>query len=63
MQIVDVLRSLRRIGETNAPKFDIARLATVYKAFGPHYRKYWKTLVVALLSLLAAVAVSALTRA
>ena len=54
MQFIDDLSQLHQMGKKKEKeKFVSKSLARVYKVFGHHYKKYWKALILAYLSLLA----------
>ena len=57
MQCIDDLSQLHQMGKKKEKeKFVSKSLARVYKVFGHHYKKYWKALILAYLSLLAYIA-------
>ncbi|MGH7454685.1 MAG: ABC transporter ATP-binding protein, partial [bacterium] len=61
MKFVDDLSKLRRMGKNQEKaRLDPRGLWKIYKVFGRHYKKYWKTLAVAYLSLFAAIGATVL---
>lgn len=55
------LAKLRQMGnQGKSEKFDLKGLIRIYKVFGRHYKKYWKILTVAYLSLFATIGVMVL---
>jgi ATP-binding cassette subfamily B protein len=64
MKFVDDLSKLRKMArkrEKAKEKLNLQGLVRIYKAFGRHYKKYWKVLAVAYLSLFATIGVAVLT--
>ncbi|MGH7600842.1 MAG: ABC transporter ATP-binding protein [bacterium] len=61
MSLFNNLSKLRRMGRKEEhEKFNFNGLVRIYKVFGRHYKKYWKTLTVAYLCLFAAIGVAVL---
>jgi ATP-binding cassette subfamily B protein len=62
MKFVDDLSKLRKLGkkEEAKEKLDLKGLVKTYKVFGRHYKKYWKVLTVAYLSLFVTIGVAVL---
>jgi ATP-binding cassette, subfamily B, bacterial len=61
MQFVDDLTKLHQMGkEKEKEKLRSNSLVRIYKVFGPHYKKHWKALTLAYLSLFAFIGVEVL---
>jgi ATP-binding cassette subfamily B protein len=61
MKFIDDLSKLRRMGKKQEKaRLDLRGLLKIYKVFGRHYKKYWKFLAVAYLSLFAAIGATVL---
>ncbi len=61
MKLIDDLSGLQKKSEKKEQdKLDKKSLIRIYQAFGRHYKKYWKILVVAYASLFAAIAMAVL---
>jgi len=62
MKLLDDLSTLRQKSKKKKrEKLDLKGLVKIYKVFGRHYKKYWKVLTVAYLSLFATIGVAVLT--
>ena len=62
MRFWEDLSRLRQMGKKKEKaRLDLKRLFRIYRVFGRHYKKYWKTLAIGYLSLFATIAVVVLT--
>jgi hypothetical protein len=61
MKFIDNLSKLRRMGKKQEKvRLDPRGLLKIFKVFGRHYKKYWKTLAMAHLALFATIGVTML---